>query len=410
LRRADEEVELGLARLSGLPAHRRYAVRGRLLIYQGYLRSLGMQTEEARKRLKAGIDEARACRDVSLVIGYAVLACLEGQQGQYAGVRPTGRGRAADACVGCAAGLLPVGHHPDQMRTVARPGAVELAAAWLERLGETYSAEQPATPPECHPQLPYYIALWQALLARHEARPDEAERRLRSLIVAATGGGAHLPVLQAQGQLICLLLQDGREEEVGGLLDACLRGAMNGALQPLQVVLQQEPEWLREQLLRRPPCPVQQALLARLPALPERAGACADGLSGRELAVLELIAQGCSNQQISERLYISLHTVKSHARHINDKLGVERRTQAVARAKALGCYVAAAASSAPRYCLASGGHAQVQGLGRRRALRRGRQLALHVGLQCLQYRQQIAQVVAHFGVGVLFGELPDARQ
>ncbi|MNW11419.1 Transcriptional regulatory protein LiaR [compost metagenome] len=52
--------------------------------------------------------------------------------------------------------------------------------------------------------------------------------------------------------------------------------------------------------------------------------------------MLELIAQGCSNQQISERLFISLHTVKTHARHINSKLGVERRTQAVAKAKALG--------------------------------------------------------------------------
>ncbi|MCY1562918.1 HTH-type transcriptional regulator MalT [compost metagenome] len=62
----------------------------------------------------------------------------------------------------------------------------------------------------------------------------------------------------------------------------------------------------------------------------------AEALSSRELAVLQLIAQGCSNQEISERLFISLHTVKSHARHINSKLGVERRTQAVARAKSLG--------------------------------------------------------------------------
>ena len=46
--------------------------------------------------------------------------------------------------------------------------------------------------------------------------------------------------------------------------------------------------------------------------------------------------RGCSNQEISERLFISLHTVKTHARHINSKLGVERRTQAVARAKGLG--------------------------------------------------------------------------
>ena len=52
--------------------------------------------------------------------------------------------------------------------------------------------------------------------------------------------------------------------------------------------------------------------------------------------MLQLIAQGCSNQEISERLFISLHTVKTHASHINSKLGVERRTQAVARAQELG--------------------------------------------------------------------------
>ncbi|MNF16594.1 Transcriptional regulatory protein DegU [compost metagenome] len=52
--------------------------------------------------------------------------------------------------------------------------------------------------------------------------------------------------------------------------------------------------------------------------------------------MLELIAQGCSNREIAERLRISLHTVKTHARRINVKLGLERRTQAVARAKAEG--------------------------------------------------------------------------
>ena len=62
-------------------------------------------------------------------------------------------------------------------------------------------------------------------------------------------------------------------------------------------------------------------------------------LSAREQAVLQLIAQGCSNQEISDQLFISLHTVKTHASHINGKLGVERRTQAVARAKELGLLV-----------------------------------------------------------------------
>lgn len=59
-------------------------------------------------------------------------------------------------------------------------------------------------------------------------------------------------------------------------------------------------------------------------------------LSQRELKVLKLIALGYSNQQIADEMFISLHTVKTHARRINVKLCVERRTQAVAKAKLLG--------------------------------------------------------------------------
>ncbi|WP_460117968.1 helix-turn-helix transcriptional regulator [Pseudomonas sp. S2_C03] len=59
-------------------------------------------------------------------------------------------------------------------------------------------------------------------------------------------------------------------------------------------------------------------------------------LSAREVEVVTLIALGNSNQQIAEQLFISLHTVKTHARRIYGKLGVERRTQAVAKVKAMG--------------------------------------------------------------------------
>ena len=52
--------------------------------------------------------------------------------------------------------------------------------------------------------------------------------------------------------------------------------------------------------------------------------------------MLPLIAEGLTNQEIADRLYLSLHTVKAHARTIYAKLGVGSRTQAVARARALG--------------------------------------------------------------------------
>lgn len=59
-------------------------------------------------------------------------------------------------------------------------------------------------------------------------------------------------------------------------------------------------------------------------------------LSQRELEVLQLIAQGLSNHEISERLFLALSTVKGHSRNIFGKLQVQRRTEAVARARELG--------------------------------------------------------------------------
>ena len=59
-------------------------------------------------------------------------------------------------------------------------------------------------------------------------------------------------------------------------------------------------------------------------------------LSQRELKILQLIAQGRSNREISERLFLALSTVKGHNRNIFDKLQVQSRTEAVARARELG--------------------------------------------------------------------------
>ncbi|MFZ2357873.1 MAG: LuxR C-terminal-related transcriptional regulator [Anaerolineae bacterium] len=59
-------------------------------------------------------------------------------------------------------------------------------------------------------------------------------------------------------------------------------------------------------------------------------------LSERELEVLRLIAQGLSNPEIGARLFLALDTVKGHNRHIFDKLQVQRRTEAVGRARELG--------------------------------------------------------------------------
>jgi LuxR family maltose regulon positive regulatory protein len=66
------------------------------------------------------------------------------------------------------------------------------------------------------------------------------------------------------------------------------------------------------------------------------ARALIEPLSQRELEVLRLIAQGLSNREISERLFLALDTVKGHNRKIFEKLQVQRRAEAAARARELG--------------------------------------------------------------------------
>ena len=59
------------------------------------------------------------------------------------------------------------------------------------------------------------------------------------------------------------------------------------------------------------------------------------GISDRELEVLKLMAAGLSNQEIADRLYVSLNTIKTHSSRIFEKLEVRRRTQAVDTARRL---------------------------------------------------------------------------
>ncbi|MEX5351095.1 LuxR C-terminal-related transcriptional regulator [Pseudomonas juntendi] len=337
--RALEEVRQGLQRLQGLSGQRLYAVRARLTLYEGYLLVTRLQPAQGRARLRAGLSEARACRDISVLIGHCVIASLDGREGRFA---------EAFAELAEAERLMHIWDVPPifylAMITLVKcelwlaQRRTDLAESWLLRLGQTYGGEQPAAAPEFHPLLPLHIELQQALLDGVLGRSQEACGRLQALVSRGEGSGGLMLVVCALCHWMAQLLAQGQEAQAAALLPKALEAARGGVLQPFQRLLEAHPVWLREQLAARPACLVQVDLLASLPR-PVAANESTEALSGRELAVLELIAQGCSNQQISERLFISLHTVKTHASHINSKLGVERRTQAVAKAKSLGLLV-----------------------------------------------------------------------
>ena len=59
-------------------------------------------------------------------------------------------------------------------------------------------------------------------------------------------------------------------------------------------------------------------------------------LSPREMEVLSLLADGKSNQEIADSLFVSTNTIKTHVARLYEKLEVRRRTEAVSKARQLG--------------------------------------------------------------------------
>jgi len=71
------------------------------------------------------------------------------------------------------------------------------------------------------------------------------------------------------------------------------------------------------------------------PFVPDAARREALGITAREQEVLDLIAEGLSNREIGERLFVSENTVKTHSARLFGKLGVDRRVRAVQEARRL---------------------------------------------------------------------------
>lgn len=146
-----------------------------------------------------------------------------------------------------------------------------------------------------------YAQVLLALAYYRERHPDTAEQQLRHALRLAAPESARLPFLSADSSILALLQS---------IPDTLPCSAFAQALTTQSYAL-------RGHTQRFDPTS---------PATP---------LSNRERCVLELVAEGLSNQDISERLFISLHTVKTHLRNILQKLDVRSRTQAVSRARAL---------------------------------------------------------------------------
>jgi LuxR family maltose regulon positive regulatory protein len=220
-----------------------------------------------------------------------------------------------------AQGNLPAAEHwaqqAERIRDEFEPDQRDLLTAWPEPIG--------------HVRARLWLANGrpnQAAALLSPLRPQaEAAGQIRTLMdilvlqaLAHQAMGDLQPALHALQPALTLAEPEGYVHlfvDEGAPMAALLRHALAGGIAPAYV----------EKLLAHLPAP--SAALAG--ALPRPAHP--DALSQRELEVLQLVAQGLSNQEIAGKLFIAVGTVKRHINNIFGKLGVTTRIQAVTRAR-----------------------------------------------------------------------------
>ena len=152
------------------------------------------------------------------------------------------------------------------------------------------------------------VMVLQALALQAHGEKDEATQLLGDALALAEPSGFIRTFVDEGGPMAQLLSE------------AAAQGLMPDYVDKLLAVFEAEEQKSADGSYL-PPAPPAQSLT--------------EPLSQRELEVLQLIAQGLSNREISERLFLALDTVKGHNRRIFGKLLVQRRTEAVAKARSL---------------------------------------------------------------------------
>jgi LuxR family maltose regulon positive regulatory protein len=158
------------------------------------------------------------------------------------------------------------------------------------------------------PQRLLLVLAVQSVVLFAQGEKDQAVQVLAEALVLAEPGG-YIRLFVDEGALMAQIL-----------LEAAARGIKPDYVARLLAAFEGEPKEERQ--------------AASVPA----PSSLIEPLSPRELEILKLIAQGLSNREIGERLFLALDTIKGHNRKIFDKLQVQSRTEAIARAHELGLF------------------------------------------------------------------------
>lgn len=317
LLRAETLLNRLYSELSGAWSAEPSPMRGRTQLLRASLLLQRGCYPEAEAAFASGLQECHSCADPAAVWGHLGLAELDALQGDLPG---------AFARIGDAERLMQYSHINIQLYQ----GLLLLAKArlWLSQ-GRPAQAEKALgglltktaqLPPFGAPELHLRLQLLQAQARLANGAVEDALDSLSQLHAQALGEGRQPLTCEIDFALAEALHANNKPGQAKqALLDAIALARQMGLASVERAFAQRNPAMMRwaGNTQRSDSGPA--ALLSR-----------------RELDVLKLIVRGYSNLQIAEQLFISLHTVKTHAQRINFKLGVERRTQAVARAKELG--------------------------------------------------------------------------
>nr|BBH86493.1 hypothetical protein KTC_12440 [Thermosporothrix sp. COM3] len=297
------------------------AEKSRLLLAQSEIAYEWNDLSAARRALEEGI----ACgRPEEQLDGYVLLARLALAEGQM---------QEAEQALQQAEALAQQLHAASLARVAGMRALLALKQEQREQM-LLWAQERQA---DENTSLFESLVLARVLLA--QGRIADATSLLKQLAVhqeARNGSLVEIRMLQA----LVAHAQTRNEEAVSLLMQALSQAASEGYMRLFVDegrVMQELLLRVREQHGRKPASLLHylDRLLAAFPPAPHQASTH-ESLSKRELEVLALLAQGCSNQEIAGRLVVAVSTVKSHIKHLFAKLGVQRRSQAVKKAKAAG--------------------------------------------------------------------------